>query len=112
MSQEELAKKCGYKSRSSIQKIECSRALPYKKMIAMAKALEVDLSYFLDDLVFLDVDYSIPMPKSESVNMNDEEANLIAKFRALTDDNKTMIKRVLQAAYAVDTHLYEGEAKE
>ena len=40
MTQDELAKKCGYKSRSSINKIELSRDLPLKKVQLMATALE------------------------------------------------------------------------
>ena len=40
LTQGELAKKCGYKSRSSINKIELSRSLPLKKVELMAKALE------------------------------------------------------------------------
>ncbi len=41
MSQDELAKKVGYKSRSSINKIEADgRGLPQRKIIAFAKALE------------------------------------------------------------------------
>ena len=40
MTQDEVAKKCGYKSRSSINKIELSRALPLKKIEIMANVLE------------------------------------------------------------------------
>lgn len=40
LSQDELAKKVGYKSRSSINKIELSRDLPLKKVELMAKALD------------------------------------------------------------------------
>ena len=40
MSQDELAKKVGYKSRSSIQKIEAARDLPLRKVSKMADALE------------------------------------------------------------------------
>lgn len=47
MSQEELAKKCGYKSRSSIQKIEASRDLPLKKVRAMASALGLKFEYLM-----------------------------------------------------------------
>lgn len=39
MSQDELAKKVGYKSRSSIQKIENARRLPLPKVEKMALAL-------------------------------------------------------------------------
>ena len=40
LTQEEVAKKCGYKSRSSINKIELSRSLPLSKVELMARALE------------------------------------------------------------------------
>ena len=45
--QDELAKKCGYKSRSSINKIELSRTLPLPKVSLMAKALECSESYLM-----------------------------------------------------------------
>ena len=47
MSQEELAKKCGYKSRSSINKIELARDLPLAKLTIAAKALECSPAYLL-----------------------------------------------------------------
>lgn len=47
LSQEELAKKCFYKSRSSINKIELSRDLPLQKVTLMAKALECTESYLM-----------------------------------------------------------------
>ena len=46
-SQDELAKKTGYKSRSSINKIELSRDLPLNKVEKMAKALEVEPAYLM-----------------------------------------------------------------
>lgn len=47
MSQDELAKKVGYKSRSSIQKIEASRDLPLRKVKKMADALDTTPSYLM-----------------------------------------------------------------
>lgn len=48
MSQEELAKKVGYKSRSSINKIEIDgRGLPQSKIVAFAKALETSPAYLM-----------------------------------------------------------------
>jgi len=47
LSQDELAKKVGYKSRSSIQKIECARDLPLNKVDKMAKALDCSPSYLM-----------------------------------------------------------------
>lgn len=46
MSQDELAKKCGYSSRSTINKIELDqRNLPQPKVVAMATALGVHVGY-------------------------------------------------------------------
>jgi len=47
LSQDELAKKVGYKSRSSINKIELARDLPLKKVEIMAKALDTTPSYLM-----------------------------------------------------------------
>ena len=48
MSQEELAKKVGYKSRSSINKIEIDgRGLPQSKIVAFAKALRTSPAYLM-----------------------------------------------------------------
>lgn len=47
LSQDELAKKCGYKSRSSINKIELARDLPLKKIEIMANVLGVTPSYLM-----------------------------------------------------------------
>lgn len=47
LTQEELAKKLGYKSRSSVNKMETSRELPLKKVKMMANILECDPSYLM-----------------------------------------------------------------
>lgn len=47
LSQDELAKRVGYKSRSSIQKIECARDLPLNKVELMANALGCSPSYLM-----------------------------------------------------------------
>ncbi|MFR5807046.1 MAG: helix-turn-helix domain-containing protein, partial [[Clostridium] symbiosum] len=48
MSQEELAQKVGYKSRSSINKIEVDgRGLPQSKIAAIAKALDTTPTYLM-----------------------------------------------------------------
>lgn len=48
ISQEELAKKAGYKSRSSINKIEVDgRGLPQSKIVLIAKALETTPAYLM-----------------------------------------------------------------
>ena len=48
MSQEELAKKVGYKSRSSVNKIETDgRGLPQNKIVLFAKALQTTPAYLM-----------------------------------------------------------------
>ena len=47
LSQDELAKKVGYKSRSSIQKIEAARDLPLRKISRMASALGTSPGYLM-----------------------------------------------------------------
>ena len=47
LSQDQLAQKVGYKSRSSINKIELSRELPLKKVQLMADALETTPGYLM-----------------------------------------------------------------
>lgn len=47
LSQDDLAKKVGYKSRSSIQKIETARNLPIKKIELMAIALDCSPGYLM-----------------------------------------------------------------
>lgn len=47
LTQEELANKVGYKSRTSINKIELSRSLPLKKIEIMANALETSPAYLM-----------------------------------------------------------------
>lgn len=47
MTQDELARKCGYKSRSSINKIELSRDLPLKKVSLMADVLQTTPGYLM-----------------------------------------------------------------
>jgi len=47
MTQDELAKKAGYKSRSSINKIELTRDLPLNKVSLIAKALNCSPSYLM-----------------------------------------------------------------
>lgn len=47
MTQDELAKRTGYKSRSSINKLENARALPSRKIEKMASVLECTPSFLM-----------------------------------------------------------------
>lgn len=81
MSQDELAKKCGYTSRSSISKLEKGEFnLPSDKIILLANALDTTPAYLMgwDD-----------NPESKSLNeqivelmddLTDEQKNAIIEF--------------------------------
>lgn len=85
MSQDELAKKLGYKSRSSIQKIEKGENdIPQSKIIAFASALITTPEYLMgwvsDD--------------NEEV-YSDDEKNLIRDYRTIGQCQKQMITNLI-----------------
>ncbi len=62
ISQEELAKRMGYKSRSSINKIELNLSdVPQKKIIDFAKALDTTISYLMDEHASKNKGVNIPI---------------------------------------------------
>ena len=85
LSQGELAKKVGYKSRSSINKIELARDLPLKKVTKMAVALDCSPSY----LMGWDEDENVSKlinayEHSDFINsITDNEIELLKRIRAL-----------------------------
>lgn len=79
MSQEELANKLGYKSRSSINKIEKDgRELPQSKIKAIADALNTTPSYIMgwneDEFDIYSVPNIIPIPKTKKIPLIGEIA--------------------------------------
>lgn len=84
MSQEELAKKLGYKSRSSINKFELSRDLPLNKVQEVAKALNCD-AYDLIDWGFLDA------PPQLSPETAERDFMLVDTFSKLNYENQQII---------------------
>ena len=68
LTQDELAKKVGYASRSSINKIELSRDLPLRKVKLMADALETSPSYLMGWTDITDPDY----PYEEDIEQTGE----------------------------------------
>lgn len=82
MSQEELANKVGYKSRSSINKIELDgRGLPQSKIVAFAKALETTPAYLMG--WEKEVDATI----SKELQISKEALYTINKFPLTIDKN-------------------------
>ena len=94
MTQEELAKKAGYKSRSSVNKIELSRDLPLTKVKAVAKILECSPSYLLgwednnDIIESADID-------TELILMDEQIKEYAIKLSKLSEEDKKDIMKMI-----------------
>lgn len=98
LSQEELGKRLGYKSRSSINKIELDqRNLTQPKIKAIADALETTPAYIMG--------WTIPKQntntqiQSEQITLSSHEINLIKKYRALDERGKQAVDDTLEREY-------------
>ena len=81
MTQEELAKKLGYKSKSSINKIELGKAdMPTDKLIKCAEILGVAPAYLLG--------YTDDPNYDVAVSYEEGETLLISNYRKLDADGK------------------------
>ena len=91
MTQDELARKVGYASRSSINKIELSRDLPLRKVSQMAVALETSPSFLMGWTDVPDPDYPV---KSEILEEQENKEyylnNETAEMAQSLLDNKDM----------------------
>ena len=83
MTQDALAKKVGYKSRTSIHKIELGLTdLPQSKIMEIADALSTTPEYLMGWT-------------SEVSNRNKDEAELVDGYRSLNDESKRLIKTMI-----------------
>lgn len=90
MSQEELAKKVGYKSRSSVNKIEIDgRGLPQNKIVIFAKALETTPAYLMGWETISDEDIG-------NAFANDNLFEVIDNISALSPQEKNHFTNYLQ----------------
>lgn len=89
MTQEELAHKIGYKSKSSINKIELDiYELKQKKIKAIADALETTPSYIMG----WDEE---PAPVKKELVLSDEEKLIVLHYREASEDTKNAAAAVL-----------------
>lgn len=90
MTVDDLAKKMGYKDRSSISKIENGKAdIPQSKVMAFAKALETTTAYLM----------GIDEEKTPDFRISYGEIELIKKYRDLDDHGKRLIDTILVSEY-------------
>ena len=95
LSQEELAKMCGYKSRSSINKIELARDLPLRKIEVMARALDVTPAYLMGWEE--PEDFLQRFGNSEPAEESDETKQLLEDFAALTHDQQLTVLALIHS---------------
>lgn len=98
LTQEEVAKKCGYKSRSSVNKIELSRDLPLNKVELMANALECSPGYLMgwtDDNV--EMEYELRNGNIVKENKHEKKAlELYEKYEKADPNIKAAIEALLK----------------
>ena len=84
ISQDELAKRCGYKSRSSINKIEMGKNdITQSKIMEIAEALSTTPEYLMG------------WTSEVAKQVNDDEAALVKGYRALPDESKRLVKSMI-----------------
>lgn len=90
MTQDELAKKMGYSSRSSINKIENGRNVTQKIIVKLANVLQTTPSY----LMGWDQSYDTRTEQITHIN-SDECVSIYNKITQLDDDNKKKVKEYI-----------------
>ena len=88
---DELAKRMGYKDRSSISKIESGKAdIPQSKVKAFADVLDTTVSWLLGiDDVAEDVDSTSTRPTL--VSLTPQQQTLLASFDQLNDEGQSKV---------------------
>ena len=115
LTQEELAKKLGYKSRSSVNKVETSRELSNKKVLQYAEALDCSPAYLMGweeiDSHFSGHEASDEVYRKFTQNIekhHGKEKELIDIYRQLSDENKNktiQYSKGLLSVQQMDTEL-------
>lgn len=86
MTQEEMAKKMGYKSRSSVNKMEVSRELTLKTIRKLANVLECSESYLM----------GWEEEKEDIEKSAKTDFEIIEIYNRLSNKNKIVIKKMIE----------------
>lgn len=90
LTQEELAKKCGYKSKSTINKIEKSiNGVSMDTVASIAKALDCEPSYLMG--------WEVANENKLSREKAFSDIDLIVRYSMLNNDNKKIISTTINA---------------
>jgi transcriptional regulator with XRE-family HTH domain len=103
LSQEELAKRMGYKSRSSINKIELGENdIPQSKIAAFADVLHTTVPYLMGVEEPKEPDQDT-LPSFGHPDLGPEENQLISLYRALSDNGKRELMFYAKIRYIDET---------
>lgn len=116
MTQDELAKKVGYKSRSSIQKIEAARDLPLKKISRMAVALNCSPGYLMgweepdsvENPRLFEVEWRKRGGAAHQLILTAEEEKIILTYRVADDVDRRAVRRILGMETKKDTDVLDA----
>lgn len=96
MSQEDLARKMGYSSRTSINKIENGRPCSQKIIMRLAKALDTNIAYLMGWDEDIKKDPAGTAEKHIEILMDADFAEIFEDFKKLTPDEKAMVKKIVR----------------
>lgn len=96
LTQEELAQKVGYKSKSTINKIEKGiNDIPQSKILKIAEALETSP----EQLIGREDDTDNNNNQSDDkISLTERERTMLELFNNISEDNKNMVIEMIRAA--------------
>lgn len=97
LSQEQLALKMGYNSRTSINKIENGRPCSQKIIARLAEALQVSIPYLMG---WEDEEKEKPTVQDDGLTENQQK--LMQFVKSVPDDKAAMILKVIQSIVEAD----------
>lgn len=97
LSQEQLALKMGYNSRTSINKIENGRPCSQKIIARLAEALQVSIPYLMG---WEDEEKEKPTIQDDGLTENQQK--LMQFVKSVPDDKAAMILKVIQSIVEAD----------
>lgn len=95
LTQEELAQKVGYKSKSTINKIEKGiNDIPQSKILKIAEALETSP----EQLIGREDDTDNNNQSDDKISLTERERTMLELFNNISEDNKNMVIEMIRAA--------------
>lgn len=96
MSQEDLARKMGYSSRTSINKIENGRPCSQKIIMRLAEALDVGVAYLMGWDEEIEKDPVGTAERHIEILMDEDISDIFEDFKKLTPEEKAMVKKIVR----------------